>query len=103
MAKIVIEISKEIEDLIPMFLKTVNQNIATIKTAIAANDIETVRTLGHRMKGSGGGYGFAKVTELGKAIEDGAKSQNLESCSQANDQLADYMANIEVVFVDRPL
>lgn len=98
-----LEISKELEDILPLFLDTVTKNIAAIHVALQTGDFETVRTLGHRMKGAGGGYGFHRVTELGREIEMAAKESNVDRCRTLNDELSQYMADTEVVFVDKPL
>lgn len=73
MSRIRLEVSKELEDIMPLFLDTVSKNISSIHDALQSGDFETVRTLGHRMKGAGGGYGFDRVTELGREIEIAAK------------------------------
>jgi hypothetical protein len=55
------------------------------------------------MKGAGGGYGFDRVTELGREIEKAAKEKDADRCRALNEELAELMANTEIVFVDKPL
>ena len=43
-----------------------------LKAALEQSDYDTVRTLGHQMAGSGAGYGFPKITEIGGALEESA-------------------------------
>lgn len=103
MSRIRLEVSKELEDIMPLFLDTVSKNISSIHDALQSGDFETVRTLGHRMKGAGGGYGFDRVTELGREIEIAAKESNADRCRSLNKELSQLMANTDIVFVDKPL
>jgi hypothetical protein len=50
------------------------------------------------MKGSGGGYGFDAITELGHDLEAAAKSEHAEEISRLNDALASYLERLEVVY-----
>lgn len=98
-----VEVSRELEDIMPMFLDTITRNIESIRSSGASGDLETIRSLGHRMKGAGGGYGLDRVTELGRKIEEAAKAGNVAAALQSTEELAEYMKNTEIVFVNRPL
>ena len=43
------------------------------RAALAGSDHDALRVLGHRLKGSGGGYGISQLTEIGTRIEEAAK------------------------------
>lgn len=74
--KIVIQIDADLEELIPGYLRNKQNDIDAIATALLKDDYEAIRIIGHSMKGSGGGYGFDLITELGKAIESAAISKS---------------------------
>ncbi|MBU42447.1 MAG: Hpt domain-containing protein [Spirochaetaceae bacterium] len=95
-----VEISKDLEDLIPGYLDGIRKTIQDFKGFLENQDWDSLRVQGHRMKGSGGGYGFHFLTEKGKQIEDSAKDQNGESIKSAIDELDQYMESLEVVFVE---
>lgn len=103
MSRIRLEVSKELEDIMPLFLDTVSKNISSIHDALQFGDFETVQTLGHRMKGAGRGYGFDRVTELGREIESAAKERNAARCRFFTEELSQLMENTDIVFVDKPL
>ncbi len=67
-------VDRELEDLVPVFLKNRHKEVDTLKAALAAADFEQLRQLGHRMKGVGNSYGFEHVSVFGRQIEDGARS-----------------------------
>ena len=50
--KVVIHADPEIADLIPKFLDNRQKDIAAIESALQQSDFETIRMLGHSMKGA---------------------------------------------------
>ena len=96
--KIKVVVDKDLQDLIPVFLKNRQKELQTLRAAWAAADFEQLRQLGHRMKGVGNSYGFEQVSEFGKEIEDGARSGDravLERCIAAYE---DYLARVEIAY-----
>ena len=95
--KILVKVDPDLEDLIPGFLDNRRKDIAAIQEAVGRGDFETVRVLGHSMKGAGGGYGFDAITDLGAALEQAAKSKNTDAIRLSVGDLADYLGRVEVV------
>jgi len=96
--KIIVIIDEDLEDLIPGYMDNRRSDIKNIEAALLSNDLETIRILGHSMKGSGGGYGFDPITDIGAALEQAAKDANNEEIQVQTKALADYIENIEVVY-----
>jgi HPt (histidine-containing phosphotransfer) domain-containing protein len=95
---ITVTVAKDLEDLIPTFMKNRAKELDTLKAAVAAGDYEQLRQLGHRMKGVGNSYGFEKVSQLGKQIEDGAKASNQAGIEANIVEYADYLARVKIVY-----
>ena len=93
-----VTVAKDLEDLIPTFMKNRAKELDTLRAALAGGDMEQLRQLGHRMKGVGNSYGFEKVSELGKHIEDGARSDDRAGLETAIAQYADYLARVKIVY-----
>ncbi len=93
-----VTVAKDLEDLIPTFMKNRRKELETLGAALAAGDMEQLRLLGHRMKGVGNSYGFEKVSELGKQIEDGAKVTNRASLEALIVEYTDYLARVTIVY-----
>ncbi len=91
-------VAKDLEDLIPGFLRNRNKELETLKLALAAADFEQLRQLGHRMKGVGNSYGFAQVSVLGQEIEDGARSGDRASLEANIAQYGDYLSKVQIAF-----
>jgi len=48
-----------------------------LRDALRRSDLQALRTGGHNVKGTGAAYGFAELTELGRALESAAKASGL--------------------------
>ena len=68
-----------------------------MQAALEGGDFETVRVLGHSMKGAGGGYGFDAITDIGAALEQTAKDKNPGAIRTSLDELSSFLDRVEVV------
>ena len=59
-----------------MYIKHTTKELAKIQEDIDNIIIDSLRTFGHNIKGSGGMYGFEEVTSLGTGIEASAKAND---------------------------
>lgn len=91
-------VAKDIADLVPVFMNNRKKELDTLRTALAAQDFAQLRQLGHRMKGVGNSYGFSRVSDLGKSIEEGATSEDRAALDASIDEYADYLTRVNVVY-----
>lgn len=96
--KIVVVADPDLKELIPSFLQCRKNDVATIRALIEEKNFDKVRLLGHNMKGSGEGYGFPPVTEIGNRIEQAAAAQDEQAVLNAVSALEEYVRNVEVVY-----
>lgn len=96
--KIKIVIDAELEDLIPEYLDRRRADVQEILAAAENKIFERAKTLGHQMKGSGSGYGFDFISEVGAKIEVEATAQNPEILRALAEELESYLNRVEVVF-----
>lgn len=96
--KIVVTIDPDLEDLIAGYLENRRKDVEALKAAAKNGDFEAARILGHSMKGSGGGYGFDRITELGAALEQAAKDRDGHALAALTDDLSDYLERLEIVY-----
>ncbi len=95
---ITVTVAKDLEDLVPTFMKNRGKELDMLRAALAAGDFEQMRQLGHRMKGVGISYGFDKVSLLGKQVEDGAKAGNRDALAASLAEYTDYLARVQIVY-----
>jgi HPt (histidine-containing phosphotransfer) domain-containing protein len=95
---ITVTVAKDLEDLVPTFLKNRGKELETLRGALAGGDFAQLRQLGHRMKGVGNSYGFEKVSALGKQIEEGATTGDRAGLETRIAEYADYLARVKIVY-----
>ena len=91
-------VAKDLEDLIPGFMKNRGKELDALRVAVAAADFEQLRQLGHRMKGVGTSYGFPRVSEIGKEVEDGARSGDRAALQSCMESYADYLSKVSITY-----
>jgi HPt (histidine-containing phosphotransfer) domain-containing protein len=97
--KIIVHVDHDLADLIPGYLSNRKKDIAAINEALEKNDMETVRIIGHSMKGSGGGYGFKTITDIGRMMEKAAIEDCEEDILLQVERLEDYLHQLDIVYV----
>jgi HPt (histidine-containing phosphotransfer) domain-containing protein len=95
--KIMVHVDPDLADLIPGYLANRQKDIVAISVAIEKKDLETIRILGHSMKGSGGGYGFDAITDIGAALEKAAQEGREEVIRREIIRLEDYLHDVVIV------
>lgn len=96
--KIIVHVDSDLEDLIPEFLENRRDDIKEILKYLATAEYEKIQFIAHTMKGSGGGYGFDEITNIGMRIENASKQKNREKIIEELQSLSEYLDNIEVVY-----
>ena len=93
-----VTVDRDLEELIPGFMERRREDTNKLRAALAEHDLETLRIIGHSMKGTGGGYGFTGLSEIGAGIEAAAKAGDLDAVRAQLDTMVDYLARLEVQF-----
>lgn len=96
--KITITIDSDLEELIPGFLENRKRDLENLRKAAGIKDFKTIQSLGHSLKGVGGGYGFDRISEIGAALDEAGKNASLDAAMEQINQLNDYMSRLEIVF-----
>jgi HPt (histidine-containing phosphotransfer) domain-containing protein len=96
--RITVSIDRDLEDIVPIFLANRRKDVRTLRESVQRKDFETIRMLGHRMKGDGGGYGFHTVSEIGGALEFAAGRHDSPAIERLTHQLEDFLARVSVVY-----
>ncbi len=81
----------EFQELIQQYIDYLKETLPELKANIEKRDFPALRKYGHNMKGSGGGYGFANLTELGKKMEAAALAEDINKYQDYVRQLEDFL------------
>ncbi len=98
MSEIIVHVDPDLEELIPMFIDNRYQDIEAISRLLSIGDFSEVQRLGHTMKGSGGGFGFDEITNIGAEMELAAMRGDRTKVEQLNQRLAEYLSSVKIVY-----
>jgi PAS domain S-box-containing protein len=86
-----VQIDPELQDLRPLFLRTVRDFQAQLADGITTQDFGAMQRCGHSLKGLGSTYAVDEISQSGKIIESAAKSRQLPVIVEAVNHLAVFM------------
>lgn len=66
---------EDMAELLVEFVEGLHTTCEKLQSALATEDKDTVRRIGHQLKGAGGGYGFPLITELGAKLESAVQAE----------------------------
>jgi len=96
--KIRIRVDADLQDLVPGYLENRESDLLIYQQALEKGDFDSIAVLGHSMKGSGGGYGFKDLSQIGRAIEKAAKSKDKETVRKSIIDMTAYLKKLEIVY-----
>ncbi|WP_319763864.1 Hpt domain-containing protein [Maridesulfovibrio sp.] len=98
--RIVIPVDEDLEAIMPRYLEIRQRELSELENAVEKKDFETIRLLGHRLKGTGSSYGLDELTRLGTIIEDKALEQELTSISKHTAVIRHFLEHLDIKYVE---
>jgi PAS domain S-box-containing protein len=95
--RILVRADERLRAVIPGYLENRRKDVETILAALERSDFAAIAALGHKMYGTGAGYGFPPVTEFGAALEQAAKEKDSAGIREHAAGLSRYLAHVTVV------
>jgi len=71
---------EEFADIVEEFLNSMPERLEQIRSALAKQDFDALKSYAHQLKGSGGGYGYPMLTAAAAHLEQQAAAAELEAC-----------------------
>lgn len=96
--RITVMIDPDLEDIVPGFLENRRGDVKKLTDAQRSRDLQTIRALGHRMKGDGGGYGFDEISRIGSTLEQAALRQDWKVIGEQTAVLKTFLEQVHVVY-----
>ncbi|MGB8338977.1 MAG: Hpt domain-containing protein [Burkholderiales bacterium] len=93
---IIVSVTKDLEALIPRFLANRQKDIATVTAALETRDFDSIRIVGHSIKGVGSSYGFDAVTQFGIELEDAAAHRDVIKVRDTLKRYQDYLGRVKI-------
>jgi HPt (histidine-containing phosphotransfer) domain-containing protein len=89
--------------IIAEFVGQLPLRLTDMRQAAANNQWEVLQRAAHQLKGAGGSYGYACLTDVARELESHAKQQDTEAAMLALSSLAHLCGRIEEGAVTRRL
>ena len=100
MSKVKIEVDRDLEDLIPGFMENRINDISLLEAALKNGDFEKLKSIGHKIAGNAGGYGFEKLGDLASDLELKSMDKDVDELRKILGDMKDYLGAVEVIFVE---
>jgi CheY-like chemotaxis protein len=97
-AGVTVKVAGNLKDVLPGYLERRRTDVQTIRAALEKGLYDTIRIAGHRMKGSGAGYGMDRITEIGSGLEDAAASGNAEGIGKLAQELEEFLDSTRIEY-----
>ncbi|MES1257656.1 MAG: ATP-binding protein [Acidobacteriota bacterium] len=94
-----VRVEEGMEDVVPGYLAKRRAEVPVYREALAGGDMAAIRVMAHRMKGTGAGYGFQTLTELGGAMEKAANSGDTGEIRLRLEEFARYLDAVELEYI----
>jgi diguanylate cyclase (GGDEF)-like protein len=94
---IMVEVDPIIARRVPTFLANRRNDVRVVLEALDHGSFDSIRRIGHNLKGSGASYGFQPISDLGKVIEDAALAQDADAIRRAITEMSRYLDQVQVV------
>lgn len=85
-----------LKGLIPTYLGRRWEDVTHITQELARGGFRVIARIGHNLKGTGYGYGFGGIAEIGAAIERAAEAENAAEIRLQILALQDYLTRVRV-------
>ncbi len=95
--RIEIHADPDLMPLIPGYIEHRHDDVGKMKDLLENNSFRDIERCGHSMKGSGAGYGFDGITEIGGFIEIAGKEGNREQIQEGINRLKIYLEKLDIV------
>lgn len=91
-----VKIDPDLAEIIPDYLRVKKDEASELLNILEKKDFSGLQRFGHSLKGSGGGYGFDRLTDIGADIEVHAKTKDSQSLREKIEELKDYLERVRI-------
>jgi PAS domain S-box-containing protein len=91
-----VEVDEGIAALIPKYLAAKPKQIEEARAALAVKDFDPIWRFGHNLKGTGRGYGFPPIEEMGREIEKAVADRDVANIAEQLENLLRFVTDEQV-------
>ncbi|MBE7440136.1 MAG: Hpt domain-containing protein [Spirochaetales bacterium] len=98
----IVTIDADLQPIVPGYLSRVEEEVGQMRAALENGDFLTVSRIAHNWKGSGGGYGLNRISEVGAALEEAAQRKDVEAMSGSLQSIQSFLASVDIRYAILP-
>ena len=87
----------DLHPLVPGFLDRREKEVAELFDLLKRNDFFSIKEVAHKLKGNGAGYGFQRISDIGREMESAASMQDVQRIKQSVEELKMITENLKEV------
>lgn len=97
--KFIVKVNADLEELMPDFLKEIEEGLKAMNGFCEDNDWESLARLSHGYKGASATYGLADLSNIFRRIEKSSKNADKEMIRKGLREVANYIRAMEIEYV----
>jgi CheY-like chemotaxis protein len=94
--RIAISVEPDMRDAVPGYLEKRRTDLSSCYKALAEGNLPLIAGIGHKMKGTGAGFGFPFLTEMGGKLEAAARGAKTDEVKTTMDELASWFERVDL-------
>jgi len=98
MKRTVIVVDAELEPLMPAYLRNRKEDLVQIQALLREGDFAQLAKIGHKLRGSGGGYGLDFLSGLGKRMEEACAAGDGAAIEAQAAELREFLETVVIEF-----
>ena len=87
----------ETAPLVPGFLDHRREDVVAARSLLEQGEFGRLQAIGHKMKGTGRGYGFKAITRIGAALELAAHQLDAQAVERLVNELDSYLSRVKTI------
>lgn len=96
--EILVCVDHRLKGIIPDFMARQRENISAMRSAYNQHNYSELTRLGHKMRGTCGGYGLVVLGELAEQVENAATHQDDTHLSANIESLEKYISRVKIEY-----
>jgi len=92
----IVKVDKDLEALVQRFLARKRDDLQRAREALAGGEFDTIRRIGHDLKGAGEAFGFPELSNFGAALQSAAVAHNEGVLIEQLEAMEQFMARLRI-------
>ena len=94
--KIRVEVDPQLLVLVPVYLQRRAKDVGLLTDLLTDQNFAAIQSIGHKLRGHAGTYGFDQMSEIGTHLEAAAKASDSKMIQTLTQMLSKYLAVLEI-------